>query len=55
MEKKTMAREENTPQDLIQEWLDKGNEIEVCPPMTRTDPEDITHMFKRRTADVGSQ
>ena len=50
-----MPREVNTPEELIQELIDKGNEIEVCPPMTRTDPEDITHMLRNRSADVGQQ
>ena len=40
-----MAREEKTEEDqrLMDEWLAKGNKVEICPPLTRTDPDDIAH------------
>jgi len=44
-----MARETKTEEDqrLMDEWLAKGNKIEVCPPMTRTDPDDIAYTWVR--------
>lgn len=31
---------------LIQEWLDKGNEIKVYPKYERTEPEDLQYKTK---------
>ena len=50
-----MPREVNTPEELIQEFLDKGGVVEQCEPMVRTDPSDITHLIRVRSADVGAQ
>ncbi len=42
-------------EELIQEFLDKGGVIKQCEPMVRTDPSDITHLVRVRSADVGAQ
>ena len=44
-----MARETKTEEDqrLMDEWLAKGNKVEICPPLTRTDPDDIAYTWVR--------
>ena len=44
-----MARETKTEEDqrLMDEWLAKGNKVEICPPRTRTDPDDIAYTWVR--------
>jgi len=41
----------NKDQKAIDEWLSKGNKIEVCPPGARTEQEDIVYTWgKKRKA-----
>tara|TARA_B110000459_G_scaffold203630_1_gene260921 strand:+ start:5690 stop:5884 length:195 start_codon:yes stop_codon:yes gene_type:complete len=48
---KHMAREENTTQSEIDEWLAKGNKITYLKAFAKTAPENIEYMHKRRPAD----
>ena len=43
-----MAREEKSEEDarMMQEWLDKGNKVTICPPCQRTDPELIGGFYQ---------
>tara|TARA_B100001287_G_scaffold245308_1_gene222496 strand:+ start:803 stop:973 length:171 start_codon:yes stop_codon:yes gene_type:complete len=43
-----MARAETTTEEqkLIEAWL-KKNKPTICPPMTRTDPDDVKSVWKR--------
>jgi len=43
-----MAKEETTTEEqkMIEEWL-KHNKPTICPPMTRTDPDDVKSVWKR--------
>jgi|TARA_B110000967_G_scaffold9296_1_gene9359 hypothetical protein len=45
-----MARPETTDEDkqMMAEWLAKGNEIEVCPPGMRSDPENIGYSWGKK-------
>ena len=38
----------NTDQKAIDEWLSKGNKIEVCPPGARTEQEDIVYTWGKK-------
>jgi len=44
-----MARDEVTEEDkkIMDEWLSKGNKVTVCPAGERTDPDLISHVWKR--------
>jgi len=44
-----MAREETTTEEqkLIDAWL-KENKVTVCPPMERTNPDDIQNVWRGR-------
>ena len=43
----------NKDQKAIDEWLSKGNKIEVCPPGARTEQEDIVYTWgKKKKAPV---
>ena len=35
-------------QKAIDEWLSKGNKIEVCPPGARTEQEDIVYTWGKK-------
>tara|TARA_A200000159_G_scaffold37774_1_gene34004 strand:+ start:687 stop:854 length:168 start_codon:yes stop_codon:yes gene_type:complete len=43
-----MARAETTTEEqkMIDEWL-KKNKVTICPPMTRTDPDDVVNVWKK--------
>jgi len=43
-----MSRAQKTDEDqkLMDEWLAKGNKVQVLPAHARTEPEDIVYTFK---------
>ena len=48
-----MARAETTTEEqkMIEEWL-KKNKPTICPPMERTNPDDVKNVYKK---DVGGR
>ena len=43
-----MAKEETTTEEQkqIAEWL-KTNKVTICPPMERTNPDDVKNIYKK--------
>jgi hypothetical protein len=40
--------EHNTPQNLIDEYLAKGGQVNICPPCAKTEDIEYTNSFHRK-------